>query len=59
MSRIAILVMIVLAAAITPGHAQGWQMPPDDQRCPSKWGAGDQRGSGNLMNPRPCCARRN
>jgi kynurenine formamidase len=30
---------------------QGWQMPPDDQRCPSKWGAGDQRGSGNWMKP--------
>ena len=26
-------------------------MPPDDQRCPSKWGAGDQRGSGNMMKP--------
>src|SRR5262245_63005037 len=24
-------------------------MPPDNQRCPSKWGAGDQRGSGNMM----------
>jgi kynurenine formamidase len=28
-----------------------WQMPPDNQRCPSKWGAGDQRGSGNLQSP--------
>jgi kynurenine formamidase len=26
-------------------------MPPDNQRCPSKWGAGDERGSGNLMKP--------
>ena len=33
------------------GNAQFWQMPPDDQRCPSKWGAGDQRGSGNMMKP--------
>lgn len=32
-------------------HAQTWQMPPDDQRCPSKWGADDQRGSANLMKP--------
>src|SRR5690349_21664941 len=32
-------------------QAQTWQMPPDDQRCPSKWGAGDQRGSGNWMKP--------
>jgi kynurenine formamidase len=26
-------------------------MPPDSQRCPSRWGAGDQRGSGNMMKP--------
>lgn len=32
-------------------HAQTWQMPPDSQRCPSKWGAGDERGSGNWMKP--------
>jgi kynurenine formamidase len=31
--------------------AQSWQPPTDAQRCPSKWGAGDQRGSGNLMKP--------
>jgi kynurenine formamidase len=34
-----------------PLHAQTWQMPPDSQRCPSKWGASDQRGSGNMMKP--------
>ena len=32
-------------------HAQPWQMPPDNQRCPSKWGAADQRGSANMMKP--------
>jgi kynurenine formamidase len=32
-------------------QAQTWQMPPDNQRCPSKWGAGDQRGAGNMMKP--------
>ena len=31
--------------------AQTWQPPSDSQRCPSKWGAGDQRGSGNHMKP--------
>jgi hypothetical protein len=31
-------------------RAQSWQPPTDAQRCPSKWGAGDQRGSANLMN---------
>src|ERR1700691_5364166 len=32
-------------------HAQSWEMPSDAQRCPSKWGAQDQIGSGNLMKP--------
>ncbi|HYP08439.1 MAG TPA: cyclase family protein [Bryobacteraceae bacterium] len=32
--------------------AQSWQPPTDDRRCPSRWGAGDQRGSGNLMTPK-------
>src|SRR3954463_15820614 len=41
-----------LALSLGVGCAQApqWQMPPDNQRCPSKWGAGDQRGSGNLQN---------
>ena len=48
---------MVLAIAVAFGfesatlHAQSWQMPPDDQRCPSKWGTNDQRGSGNWMKP--------
>src|SRR5688572_26221741 len=29
--------------------AQSWQPPPDGQRCPSKWGAADERGAANLM----------
>lgn len=32
-------------------HAQSWQPPPDRARCPSRWGPGDQRGSGNHMKP--------
>ena len=28
-----------------------WTPPPDSARCPSKWGAGDERGSGNHMKP--------
>ncbi|MGH9785429.1 MAG: hypothetical protein ACRD88_14720, partial [Terriglobia bacterium] len=52
------LFVATLAAALgfgsAPLHAQSsqsWQMPPDSQRCPSKWGAGDERGSGNWMKP--------
>jgi kynurenine formamidase len=38
----------IIFACVTP-KAQSWQPPTDAQRCPSKWGAGDQRGSGNHM----------
>ena len=44
-------IVISLGLGGTGLHAQTWQMPPDSQRCPSKWGAGDQRGSGNMMKP--------
>ena len=33
------------------GFAQSWQPPADSQRCPSKWGAGDERGAANHMKP--------
>src|SRR5215831_4282425 len=36
---------------ITLAHGQSWKPPVDIDRCPSKWGAGDERGSGNLMKP--------
>src|ERR1700688_4633827 len=32
-------------------QAQSWEVPSDAQRCPSKWGAKDEIGSGNLMKP--------
>ena len=46
-----IMTAAVLLFVSVPLHAQTWQMPPDSQRCPSKWGAGDQRGAGNMMKP--------
>ncbi len=39
---------ILLTVPLIAG-AQGWRPPPESQRCPSKWGAGDERGSGNHM----------
>ena len=41
----------VLFLAGTAVRAQSWQPPADSQRCPSKWGPGDQRGSANHMKP--------
>lgn len=50
-----IALAIIIAAALAHGstslRAQSWQMPPENQRCPSKWGAGDQRGTANMMKP--------
>jgi kynurenine formamidase len=41
----------ILMLGAVPAAAQRWQPPPDSQRCPSKWGAADQRGAGNHMKP--------
>lgn len=41
----------VLVFGTSVAHAQSWRPPADSQRCPSKWGAGDQRGAGNHMKP--------
>jgi kynurenine formamidase len=49
-SRIAGPALAVLLAA-NFASAQSWQPPADAQRCPSKWGAADQRGSANHMKP--------
>ncbi|MEO5820419.1 MAG: cyclase family protein [Vicinamibacteraceae bacterium] len=53
MTRLPILsiaaVVCLLAAA--PARAQGWTPPTDAQRCPSKWGAADLRGSANHVKP--------
>jgi len=41
----------VLVLSAGTAAAQSWQPPADSARCPSKWGAGDERGSANLMRP--------
>ncbi len=46
---------IALSAALgltaAGAHAQTWRPPTETQRCPSKWGANDERGSANHMKP--------
>jgi kynurenine formamidase len=42
---------VLLTMQLGVASAQSWQPPSDSQRCPSKWGPDDQRGSGNLMKP--------
>jgi kynurenine formamidase len=45
----------ILGAALVvltgPAVGQSWHPPADEQRCPSKWGAADGRGSANHMKP--------
>jgi len=48
---IVIAVTLAVGAGSTTVQAQSWRPPADDQRCPSKWGAGDQRGAANHMKP--------
>ena len=51
MLRTPILAMALALALVGVADAQPWGPPPDSERCPSKWGADDQRGSGNHMGP--------
>src|SRR5687768_1715718 len=39
----------LFAFACASAQAQSWMPPAESQRCPSKWGAGDERGSANHM----------
>ena len=57
MPRIAVASAFVLAVItvdvkpVSQSGSQSWRPPADAQRCPSKWGADDQRGSANHMKP--------
>lgn len=53
MGRATIAVIAALAGWTVGGiaAAQDWQPPTAAQRCPSKWGPGDERGAANLMTP--------
>jgi kynurenine formamidase len=52
MRRIGFAVLLLLAlAAASPAIGQSWHPPTTGERCPSKWGAADERGSANHMRP--------
>jgi kynurenine formamidase len=51
MKSLAIVTVVGLCALATDATAQSWQPPLPNERCPSKWGAADERGSGNHMTP--------
>jgi kynurenine formamidase len=49
--RAVVLMMAFMWLGGAQAVAQSWRPPSDAERCPSKWGPGDQRGSGNHMKP--------
>jgi kynurenine formamidase len=49
LQAVSLAAMVCLAAA--PAGAQVWNTPADAERCPSKWGATDTRGSANHVKP--------
>ncbi|MBI4886355.1 MAG: cyclase family protein, partial [Acidobacteria bacterium] len=52
MGRIfAVVTTLLVFAGGAGASAQTWRPPADSQRCPSKWGAGDERGAANHMKP--------
>ncbi|OFW00996.1 MAG: hypothetical protein A3I61_05145 [Acidobacteria bacterium RIFCSPLOWO2_02_FULL_68_18] len=53
MPRVIVALAFVSALCLggVPAGAQSWRPPSDAERCPSRWGAGDERGAANLMTP--------
>jgi len=47
----ALTTLLVVTCGSAAASAQTWRPPTDAERCPSKWGAGDERGAANLMKP--------
>jgi len=48
---IGITMVVTFGLVSVPAAAQSWRPPAESERCPSKWGAGDERGSANHMKP--------
>src|SRR4029078_13435156 len=51
MNKLTFVIALGLSCGSTITGAQSWQPPSPTARCPSKWGATDERGSGNHMTP--------
>jgi kynurenine formamidase len=45
------LFVLACLSVSTAANAQSWKVPTAAERCPSKWGADDTRGSANHMKP--------
>ena len=48
---LALSALLLSGTIAAQAQAPSWSPPAESARCPSKWGAGDERGSGNHMKP--------
>ena len=46
-----VLVSLILAASAAQAQQPSWTVPEPSVRCPSRWGAGDEKGAMNLQTP--------
>jgi kynurenine formamidase len=46
-----LLIAMLLASGTALAQTPSWMPPAENQRCPSKWGANDERGAANHMKP--------
>ena len=51
MKRAVTLGIVLFCSMASAAAAQAWRPPAAEQRCPSKWGAADERGAANHMKP--------
>jgi kynurenine formamidase len=47
----AVLGAMLMGGSAALAQAPSWTPPPESARCPSKWGANDERGAANHMKP--------
>jgi hypothetical protein len=47
----AVLGAMLMGGGAALAQAPSWTPPPESARCPSKWGANDERGAANHMKP--------
>jgi kynurenine formamidase len=49
--RVAVLATVGMLVDVTASSAQSWTPPAPEARCPSPWGAADERGAANSVTP--------
>lgn len=50
-AALSVALLLGSAQVQAPAQSPSWSPPPESERCPSKWGAGDERGAANHMKP--------